>query len=392
METRHVNYKSDFVLRERFRNASGQLVALPDIDFELRYWVKQRVYVAKRENGVMTNCVADGDALLVMFKDHQLGEGFLHHELHLALDNELFSDGVQNVYYPENLNILLWDKMGDSEGVIESDIVAAYTRGFAFKFSDFTPAEIELLKQPATEAAALTLEAKEQTEQATRDTLEAKGQTEQATRDTLEAKGLTEQATRNAQDATGAAQDATRDAQQAKRDADAATQAAQEATQQTNEATRLTLLAKEGAELATQGASEAGQLAAGEAQRVEAIRTELEQLALRAEAALAEIPTGLRLVYPSEVTLGNETAQYIRATVLPVSARQNALFLADGVALDVAPDGHILPKQAGRSRVYVVPSAGTQHYKTIYVEVVKPVMRLTGDGIRIEANGNIRLT
>ena len=378
METRHVNYKSDFVLRERFRNASGQLVALPDIDFELRYWVKQRVYVAKRENGVMTNCVADGDALLVMFKDHQLGEGFLHHELHLALDNELFSDGVQNVYYPENLNILLWDKMGDSEGVIESDIVAAYTRGFAFKFSDFTPAEIELLKQPATEAAALTLEAKEQTEQATRDTLEAKGQTEQATR--------------NAQDATGAAQDATRAAQQAKRDADAATQAAQEATQQTNEATRLTLLAKEGAELATQGASEAGQLAAGEAQRVEAIRTELEQLALRAEAALAEIPTGLRLVYPSEVTLGNETAQYIRATVLPVSARQNALFLADGVALDVAPDGHILPKQAGRSRVYVVPSAGTQHYKTIYVEVVKPVMRLTGDGIRIDANGNIRLT
>ena len=378
METRHVNYKSDFVLRERFRNASGQLVALPDIDFELRYWVKQRVYVAKRENGVMTNCVADGDALLVMFKDHQLGEGFLHHELHLALDNELFSDGVQNVYYPENLNILLWDKMGDSEGVIESDIVAAYTRGFAFKFSDFTPAEIELLKQPATDAAALTLEAKEQTEQATRDTRAAKEQTEQATR--------------NAQEATGAAQDATRDAQQAKRDADAATQAAQEATQQTNEATRLTLLAKEGAELATQGASEAGQLAAGEAQRVEVIRTELEQLALRAEAALAEIPTGLRLVYPSEVTLGNETAQYIRATVLPVSARQNALFLADGVALDVAPDGHILPKQAGRSRVYVVPSAGTQHYKTIYVEVVKPVMRLTGDGIRIDANGNIRLT
>ena len=378
METRHVNYKSDFVLRERFRNASGQLVALPDIDFELRYWVKQRVYVAKRENGVMTNCVADGDALLVMFKDHQLGEGFLHHELHLALDNELFSDGVQNVYYPENLNILLWDKMGDCEGVIESDIVAAYTRGFAFKFSDFTPAEIELLKQPATDAAALTLQAKEATEQ--------------ATRDTLEAKGLTEQATRNAQDATGAAQDATRDAQQAKRDADAATQAAQEATQQTNEATRLSRLAKEAAELATQGASEAGQLAAGEAQRVEVIRTELEQLALRAEAALAEIPTGLRLVYPSEVTLGNETAQYIRATVLPVSARQNALFLADGVALDVAPDGHILPKQAGRSRVYVVPSAGTQHYKTIYVEVVKPVMRLTGDGIRIDANGNIRLT
>ena len=392
METRHVNYKSDFVLRERFRNASGQLVALPDIDFVLRYWVKQRVFVAKRENGVMTNCVADGDALLVIFKDHQLGEGFLHHELHLALDNELFIDGVQNVYYPESLNVLLWDKMGDCEGVIESDIVAAYTRGFAFKFSDFTAAEIELLKQPATDAAALTLEAKEATEQATRDALEAKEVTEQATRDVLEAKEATEQATRDAQEATQDAQTATDEAQQAKRDADAATAAAQTATQQANEAKRLTLLAKEAAELATQGASQAGQQAAGEAQRVEAIRTELEELAARAGAVVAEVPTGLRLVYPSEVTLGNETAQYIRATVLPVSARQNALYLADGVACDVAPDGQILPKQAGRSRVYVVPTAGTQHYKTIYVEVVKPAMRLAGDGIRIDANGNIRLT
>lgn len=337
METRHVNYKSDFVLRERFRNAAGQLVALPDVDFELRYWVKpNRQFIAKRENGQLTNCVADGDAVLVLFKNHQLGEGFLHHELHLALDNALFSDGVQHVYYPENLNILIWDKMSDSEGVIESDLVAAYTRGYAFTFSDFTEAEIAELKRPATEAAELTLE--------------AKGATEQATQD------------------------------------------AQTATQQANEAKRQTLLAKEAAELATQGASQAGQQAASEAQQVEAIRTELVQLAARAEAALAEIPTGLRLVYPSKVTLGNEVAQYVRATVLPVSARQTALFLADGIAVDVAPDGHILAKQVGTSRVWVIPTAGTQFYKTIHIEVEKPVMRLSGNGIRLDASGNIRLT
>lgn len=39
METRHINYKSDFVIRERFRDGTGKVVALPDVDFELRYWV-----------------------------------------------------------------------------------------------------------------------------------------------------------------------------------------------------------------------------------------------------------------------------------------------------------------------------------------------------------------
>lgn len=39
METRHINVKSDFVIRERFRDGTGKVVALPDVDFELRYWV-----------------------------------------------------------------------------------------------------------------------------------------------------------------------------------------------------------------------------------------------------------------------------------------------------------------------------------------------------------------
>ena len=37
-KTRHINSKSDFVLRERFRDADGNTVALPDVDFTLRYW------------------------------------------------------------------------------------------------------------------------------------------------------------------------------------------------------------------------------------------------------------------------------------------------------------------------------------------------------------------
>ena len=72
METRHINYKSDFVIRERFRDGTGKVVALPDVDFELRYWVGSKTVTASRKNGVFANCVADGDALLVIFKDHGL--------------------------------------------------------------------------------------------------------------------------------------------------------------------------------------------------------------------------------------------------------------------------------------------------------------------------------
>ena len=153
METRHINYKSDFVIRERFRDGTGKVVALPDVDFELRYWVGSHSVKATRKDGVYTGCVPDGDGLLVIFKDHGLGEGELHHELHLALDNALFENGVQNVYYPESLHIWLWDKMGDTEGVVESDCVAAYTRGYKFTWEDFTAADIIVLQKPATEAA-----------------------------------------------------------------------------------------------------------------------------------------------------------------------------------------------------------------------------------------------
>ena len=365
METRHINYKSDFVLRERFRNAAGEIVPLPDVDFELRYWVKpNKVFTAKRENGVMTNCVADGDAVLVILKDHALGEGELKHELHLALDNALFRDGIQNVYYPESLHVLLWDKRGDTEGVVECDTVAAYTRGYKFTFEDFTPADIEQLQQPAREATDAANAAAGRAEQATLDANASKDAADEATRLTLLAKEQTETATRQANASKDAA----------------------------DEATRLTLLAKGQTETATHNASEAAQNADGYLERLAAAQAMFEDMAARAEAASRDVPTGLRLVLPKTVTLGNNVAQYVRATVLPVSARQNVLFLGDGGACEVEPDGRIVAKQPGTSRVHIVPTGATQHYKTIYIEVTEPSIRTAGATMRIDRQGNIRLT
>lgn len=149
MATQYQNYKSDFVLRQSFEDITGAPYPLPaDIDFTLRYWTQHgREYIASRQGGVYTNCAPEGDALLVFFKDHNLCEGELHNELHLPLDNPLFEGGTQNVFYPADLHILLWDKASSTDK-LTSGLVADYTRGRAFAFGDFTPEQIEQLQPP----------------------------------------------------------------------------------------------------------------------------------------------------------------------------------------------------------------------------------------------------
>ena len=155
MATQYQNYKSDFVLREAFLDTTGKSVPLPtDVDFTLRYWTKHgHEYTASRQGGVYKNCAPeDGGTLLVFFKAHNLCEGELHHELHLSLDNPAFEGGTQNVFYPADLHILLWDKASSTDK-LTSGLVADYTRGNAFKFDDFTDEQIEQLQKPAKEAA-----------------------------------------------------------------------------------------------------------------------------------------------------------------------------------------------------------------------------------------------
>ena len=345
---RHINYKSDFVLRESFRNAQGETVSLPDVDFVLRYWVKTgRVYEVSRVGGVYNNCIADGNALLVMFKDHNLGEGELKHELRLTLDNSLFEDGRQNVFYPECLNIQLWQWKSDSDGVVECDTIAAYTRGYAFtyadftpeqlaalkgdpfRFEDFTPAQIVELKRPATEAA----------DKANKAATEA----ETATKESKNATAAANTATKNCQNATANAQRATADAEAA-------------------------------------------------AQSAEQERAKLAEVTALAEVAAANVPTSLRVSYPAKVTLGNGTVQYVSAVVKPDYVRQNVLYLSDGIACDVEPSGAIVAKRAGVSRVHVIPTAGTELYETISIKVENPALRMAGSAFRLDADGNIRLT
>ena len=407
METRHINVKSDFVIRERFRDGTGKVVALPDVDFELRYWVGSKSVKASRKDGVLTNCVADGDALLVIFKDHGLGEGELHHELHLAQNNPLCCDGVQKVYYPESLHIWLWDKMGDTEGVIESDCVAAYTRGYKFTWEDFTPANILELQKPAMEAAEradtdireFIRVAQKKSDTAVKNAQNAASEAKTATTATVSATTNANTATTACKKATDAANDATKKAIAATSTADTATKNAKTATTEattatdaTKKATTESIDATGKAKTATAYANEAGQQAAAAAERLEATRGEMEIAIARAEQVVQGVPNGLKVEAPETVTLGNPAKQYIKPRVKPDGCAQNVIYQTDGQSIEVEPSGEIQAREAGSTRVHVIPTQGTKYYKTIKIEVVPPRIRLTNGGIRLDKQGNIRLT
>lgn len=400
---RHINYKSDFIVRERFRDASGAFVAIPqEVDFELRYWVKPgRYFVASRIAGNYTNCHQDGDALLVIFKDHGFCEGVLKHELHLRLVNGFMPDGVQNVYYPEDMCVQLWHLGDDALGVIESGVVAAYTRGLPFTFDDFTQAQIEVLQRPALTAAIRADTATERANTAAGEAERLAGELSRTgarvVRDCTDATTDARTATRNTETATGEARAATTDARDA---TDKVLKQAQEladtsaaSVKACDAATASANKSKADADTAARNAQDAAVATQSERELTEQSRQRLEAVADRAELAAAPVPDGLRVDMPAPVTLGNPVPRYISARVLPAGALQNIIYQAFGGAAGVEPDGRILPFRPGVARVHVIPTGGTRFYKTVSVQVVAPALRLAASGaLRLDSAGNIRLT
>jgi hypothetical protein len=114
-------------------------------------------------------------------------------------------------------------------------------------------------------------------------------------------------------------------------------------------------------------------------------------MAIHAAAPNSGLATGMVLSYPKQITLGNDIA-FIRATVTPATIGQDVRFISDDVACEVDTGGNIRIKQKGSSRVHVIPAAAPQYFKTINIDVVAPCLRLTGGCLRLDGNGNIRLT
>lgn len=133
--------------------------------------------------------------------------------------------------------------------------------------------------------------------------------------------------------------------------------------------------------------------ARAEIQRSEATRQLVAELAATLSSQNITAPTRIEIDYaPTEVTLAEGVKPKIQARALPQFGFGAVLFISDNKALAVTPDGVIEPTDVGISRVHVVASVKTSLYKTLEIAVVPPRARLTGGGMRLDCNGNIRLT
>lgn len=116
-------------------------------------------------------------------------------------------------------------------------------------------------------------------------------------------------------------------------------------------------------------------------------------LGILAESAGRVIPLVMNVTPPQKITLGNTVTQYIKAELLPSFAVQNVLFLGDGKAVDVDPDGAVQVLGLGKSRVHVIPTENTALHKTVEIEVVRPsVLKDADGGLLVMADYDILLT
>lgn len=114
--------------------------------------------------------------------------------------------------------------------------------------------------------------------------------------------------------------------------------------------------------------------------------------AIQAESAGRVIPLVLEVEALHRITYGNTVKRYIKTQLLPQYAVQNVLWLSDGKAVEVEPDGEIVVLGLGKSRVHVIPTENTALHKTVTVEVARPSLIKANNSSLLMAGSSILLT
>lgn len=129
------------------------------------------------------------------------------------------------------------------------------------------------------------------------------------------------------------------------------------------------------------------------AQKATAAASLVEQLVETLSSQNLSKPTKIVAVHPGDITVTNTTTRKITAYTLPKFGIGSVLFIGNGEALELTPDGYITPLEVGTYVVTAVSTADTSLYKKLTIAVVNPRIRLTNDGyMRLDSDGNIRLT
>lgn len=141
------------------------------------------------------------------------------------------------------------------------------------------------------------------------------------------------------------------------------------------------------------GVDDAVGKAAAELQKSEAARALVESLVASLSSQNLAAPLRIDIQRcPGSVTLTNTMRPRIDAALFPRFGLGSIFFYAENSAARITPDGEIIPLEQGTAHIYAVATGNTSVYKSISIEVVPPRLRLAGDALRLDAEGNIRLT
>lgn len=153
---RKIHYKDDFKFWVRLLDGRGEELGVPEWDWELRVRTTRlygRCFVASRRDGVMVNCYADGGRICVVCDDHGLEPGVVSVEFCAEVPEGMFPDGSRLTVVPETAEIELTREKGELPCGVEVDVVLPTIKGEPFTYDDFTPEQIEGLREPAVAAA-----------------------------------------------------------------------------------------------------------------------------------------------------------------------------------------------------------------------------------------------
>lgn len=175
--------------------------------------------------------------------------------------------------------------------------------------------------------------------------------------------------------------------------ADASAKAANDATAAAVKATNNANAKAELADTQAAAARNAATLANQKAQDANVTIIRLEELEESLVGQYKMIPTGMTLDYPARITRGNTVPKRIAYSLLPTNTGRNVLFLGDDNAVSVVPDGGIIIRKPGISKIHVIPTENTTIFKTVQITVAEPELRrVKSNSLRLMGNGNFRLT
>lgn len=149
---KNINYKSDFDLMLRLRDATGNEIAWPDFDWEALFYTSNKLnrFEASCVGGECVNCFNDNGKIHVVANNHKLAAGKLHVELSCEFPNDIYPDGSRRLVTVDDLGITLMSGNADDELELEAEVIIPFIKGDKgepFRVEDLTEEDIEQLKE-----------------------------------------------------------------------------------------------------------------------------------------------------------------------------------------------------------------------------------------------------